>query len=105
VDGARLNAAHGDGDGEDDRKERFHSTIIFVAARSDALIPNRRSPRRSRSGWESYSAVLEGLSFCATRIWKPVGLCVVGSTGWSVKIMVVPGVMTSFALARNAAGS
>jgi hypothetical protein len=38
VDGARLNAAHGDGDGEDDRKERFHSTIIFVTARSYALI-------------------------------------------------------------------
>jgi hypothetical protein len=26
VDGARLNAAHRDGDGENDRKERFHST-------------------------------------------------------------------------------
>ena len=26
VDGARLNAAHGDGDGENHRKERFHGT-------------------------------------------------------------------------------
>jgi hypothetical protein len=26
VDGARLNAANRDGDGENDRKERFHGT-------------------------------------------------------------------------------
>ena len=38
VDEARLNAAHGDGDGENDRKERFHGTKVFVAARSYALI-------------------------------------------------------------------
>src|SRR6476619_580924 len=46
-----------------------------------------------------------GLSFCATRIWKLGGLCVVGSTGLSVKISVAPGAMTDFALSRNAVGS
>ena len=38
VDGASLNAANGDGDGENDRKERFHGTKVFVAASSHALI-------------------------------------------------------------------
>jgi hypothetical protein len=37
VDGASLNAADGDGDGENDRKERFHGTKVFVAARSRAF--------------------------------------------------------------------
>ena len=37
VDGASLNAANGDGDGEKDRKERFHGTKVFVAARSRAF--------------------------------------------------------------------
>ena len=37
VDGASLNAANGDGDGENDRKERFHGTKVFVAARSRAF--------------------------------------------------------------------
>src|SRR5258708_38089817 len=51
-----------------------------------------------------YSVLSVGLSFCATRIWKLGGLCVVGSTGLSVKISVAPGVMTDFALSRNAVG-
>ena len=38
VDGASLNAANGDGDGENDRKERFHGTKVFVAASPHALI-------------------------------------------------------------------
>jgi hypothetical protein len=45
------------------------------------------------------------LSFCATTIWKPGALCVVGSTGLSVKMMVVPGVITSLALVRKSVGS
>src|SRR5207253_7797141 len=52
-----------------------------------------------------HSVLAEGLSFCATRIWKPGALCVVGSTGLSVKTIVVPGVMTSFAFARNSVDS
>src|SRR5713101_347542 len=54
---------------------------------------------------ELHWVVPEGLSFCATRIWKPGALCVVGSTGLSVKMIVAPGVMPSFALARNSVGS
>src|SRR6478672_13538981 len=54
---------------------------------------------------ERYSVLPAGLSFCATRIWKLGGLCVVGSTGLSVKTSVAPGVITDFALSRNAAGS
>ena len=38
VDRAGLNAANGDGDGENDRKEPFHGTKVFVAATSHALI-------------------------------------------------------------------
>jgi hypothetical protein len=33
----RLNSVNGDGDGENDRKERFHGTKVFVAARSRAF--------------------------------------------------------------------
>jgi hypothetical protein len=33
---SRPNGANGDGDGENDRKERFHGTKVFVAARSCA---------------------------------------------------------------------
>src|SRR6266513_5404518 len=54
---------------------------------------------------ELHSVVPEGLSFCATRIWKPGALCVVGSTGLSVKMIVAPGVITAFALSRNSVGS
>ena len=54
---------------------------------------------------ERYSVLPAGLSFCATRIWKLGGLCVVGSTRLSVKMSVAPGVMTDFALSRNAVGS
>jgi hypothetical protein len=35
----RLNGANRDGDGENDRKERFHGTKVFVAARSRAFNP------------------------------------------------------------------
>src|SRR5205823_3102773 len=52
-----------------------------------------------------HSVVPEGLSFCATRIWKLGALCVVGSTGLSVKTIVVPAVITSFAFARNSVGN
>src|SRR4029077_14745192 len=52
-----------------------------------------------------YSVFPVGLSFCATRIWKLGGLWVVGSTVLSVKTSVAPGVITDFALSRNAVGS
>ena len=47
------------------------------------------------------SFCITGLSFCATRIWKLGGLCVVGSTRLLVKMIVVPGAMIVFALATN----
>jgi hypothetical protein len=35
----RQSSANGDGDGENDRKEGFHGTKVFVAARSRAFTP------------------------------------------------------------------
>ncbi len=43
---SRPNGANGDGDGENDRKERFHSTKVFVAARSCASTDCRRDVRQ-----------------------------------------------------------
>jgi hypothetical protein len=34
----RQSSAQGEGDGENDRKERFHGNKVFVAASSHALI-------------------------------------------------------------------
>jgi hypothetical protein len=38
----RHSSAHGDGDGENDRKEGFHGTKVFVAVRSRAFTPAAR---------------------------------------------------------------
>jgi hypothetical protein len=38
----RQSSANGDGDGENDRKEGFHGTKVFVAAGSRAFTPTIR---------------------------------------------------------------
>jgi hypothetical protein len=42
---SRPNSADGDGDGENDRKEGFHGTKIFIAARSRAFSDCRHDVR------------------------------------------------------------
>jgi hypothetical protein len=48
----RPNSANGDNDGENDRKEHFHVTKVFVAHRSRALTG---SPRGVRLQFRSFA--------------------------------------------------
>jgi hypothetical protein len=64
--------ANGDGDRENDRKDRFHGTKVFVAARSRAFIRwssrlHGGSPMQSRQT-QSPFCIGEGLTLAAMRV-------------------------------------